>query len=72
MLTAILKMHRLGIVHRDLNPGNIFLHFADLPDDQSPQNAAKFNNKSPGKYNGYEQDFIKVSCITAIINVLFR
>lgn len=38
MLTAILKMHRLGIVHRDLNPGNIFLHFADLPTDQSPNN----------------------------------
>ena len=37
MLTAVKKMHRLGIVHRDLNPGNIFLHFPDLPNQHSPQ-----------------------------------
>lgn len=26
----------MGIVHRDLNPGNIFLHFPDIPFPNSP------------------------------------
>ena len=30
-LSALEKMHRLGIVHRDLNPNNLFLHFPKLP-----------------------------------------
>jgi len=36
MFLAIQKIHKLGIVHRDLNPGNIFLHFPDLPAITSP------------------------------------
>ena len=31
LLSALQKMHSLGIVHRDLNPNNIFLHFPQLP-----------------------------------------
>jgi len=30
-------MHRMGIVHRDLNPGNIFLHFPEIPFPTSPE-----------------------------------
>ena len=29
-------MHSLGIVHRDLNPSNLFLHFPDLPEAETP------------------------------------
>ena len=38
-LNALEKMHRLGIVHRDLNPNNLFLHFPKFPSLQ--------NNKAP-------------------------
>lgn len=37
LLSAIKEMHNVGIVHRDLNPGNIFLHFPDIPFSTSPQ-----------------------------------
>lgn len=51
MLTAIQKMHHLGIVHRDINPGNIFLHFPDLPlqiDSPSDERESpKGNNITP-------------------------
>lgn len=36
MLVAVQKMHKLGIVHRDLTPNNVFLHFPNLPAIQSP------------------------------------
>lgn len=36
MLVALQKMHKLGIVHRDLTPANIFLHFPNLPAIHSP------------------------------------
>lgn len=39
MLVAIQKMHKLGIVHRDLTPANIFLHFPNLPAFNSPAQA---------------------------------
>jgi len=37
LLSTIEKMHRMGIVHRDLNPGNIFLHFPEIPFPSSPE-----------------------------------
>ena len=36
LLQAISEMHELGIVHRDLNPNNIFLNF--------PQECSIFQN----------------------------
>ena len=36
LLSALQKMHSLGIVHRDLNPNNIFLHFPRLPSYATP------------------------------------
>ena len=36
LLSALQKMHSLGIVHRDLNPNNIFLHFPRLPHYATP------------------------------------
>ncbi len=47
MLIAVQKMHKLGIVHRDLNPGNIFLHFPTLPAIHSPGQVEKDDDKSP-------------------------
>ena len=36
LISALEKIHRLGIVHRDLNPSNIFLHFPSFPKQESP------------------------------------
>ena len=36
LVSALEKIHKLGIVHRDLNPSNIFIHFPSFPTQESP------------------------------------
>ena len=44
LISALEKIHRLGIVHRDLNPSNIFLHFPSLPKQESPTTIGKYHH----------------------------
>ena len=50
ILSAVEKMHMMGVVHRDLNPSNVFVHFPEAPPICSPVDST--SSGSPEKQRG--------------------